>query len=101
MLRSSGLALRLLLPLRLLQRRGRRTGPPSAAGTGGNRRMRGRTGGRVAAPEADDGGRDEDTRVGAGNYADHHREREGVQHFPAEKEQREGGQKRRARRDDR
>ena len=54
--------------------------------------------GAVAAPEADDRGRDEHARVGAGDDADDHREREPVQHLAAEEEQRQRGQQRRARR---
>src|SRR5438874_475136 len=89
---GSGLPLRLLLALRLLRcrRRGR-----------DHVRVRRGAGRRVAAPEADDRRRDEDARVGAGDDADHHREREAVQHLAAEEEQRERRQQRRARRDHR
>ena len=57
--------------------------------------------GAGAAPEADDRRGDEHARVGAGDDADHHREREPVQHLAAEEEQRERRQQRRARGDDR
>src|SRR5207245_2128683 len=63
---SPHLSLGLLSALRLLRRRRRRHG----------RRMRGGPCRRAAAPEADDRRRDEHARVGAGDDADHHRERE-------------------------
>ena len=90
-LRSARLPLRLRLALRLLRRR--RAG---AAGACAAARV-----GAVAAPEADDRRGDEHARVGAGDDADDHREREAVQHLAAEEEQRQRGQQRRARRDDR
>ena len=66
-----------------------------------SRRVGGRARRRRAAPEADDRRGDEHARIGAGDDADHHREREAVQHLAAEEEQRERGQQRRARGDDR
>ena len=78
-------------------------GVPAAAarGRGDRRRVRGGPRRSLALPEADDGGGDEHGRIGAGDDADHHREREAVQHLAAEEQQRERRQQRRARRDDR
>ena len=60
------------------------------------RRMRGGARRALAAPEAHDGRGDEDARVGARDDAHDHREREPVQHFSAEEEQRQRGHQRRA-----